>query len=162
MRRVVCRLVERHCLRPRRQQGLIFQQGMMVGRLSGSAIFFQGHRQGQVNTTQTQLTATIACGFCHADAGSAHFCSECRKIQPVAEGTDYFAFLGLPRKLLIDEAELEKTFYALSRQFHPDYFMNANDREQQASVERSSMLNDAYRVLRDPVTRAKYLLSFHG
>ena len=108
------------------------------------------------------MAATIACGYCHAEAGSAHFCSECRKIQPVAEGTDYFAFLGLPRKLLIDEAELEKTFYALSRQFHPDYFMNANDREQQASVERSSMLNDAYRVLRDPVTRAKYLLSFHG
>jgi molecular chaperone HscB len=108
------------------------------------------------------LAATIACGYCHSDAGSAHFCSECRKIQPVAEGTDYFAFLGLPRKLRIDEAELEKTYYTLSRQFHPDYFMNANAREQQASVERSSMLNDAYRVLRDPVKRAKYLLSFYG
>ncbi|MFY9607601.1 MAG: Fe-S protein assembly co-chaperone HscB [Blastocatellia bacterium] len=113
-------------------------------------------------TTQTQLTATGACGYCGAQSRFGHFCSDCRKIQPVAEGTDYFAFLGLPRKLRLDEAELEKTFYALSRQFHPDYFMNASPREQQASVERSSMLNDAYRAFRDPVMRAKYLLSLYG
>ena len=75
---------------------------------------------------------------------------------------DYFEFFGLPRKLLIDEAELEKTFYALSRQFHPDYFMNASAQEQQTSVEQSSMLNDAYRTLRDRVARAKYLLSLYG
>lgn len=57
---------------------------------------------------------------------------------------------------------MEKTFYALSRQFHPDYFMNASAQEQEASVERSSMLNDAYRALRNRVARAKYLLSFYG
>lgn len=134
----------------------------MVGRLSGSAIFFQDNHKGSVITTQTQLAAPISCAYCGAEPGSAHFCSECRRIQPVRQGTDYFAFLSLPRKLRIDEAELEKTFYALSRQFHPDYFMNASAQEQEASVERSSMLNDAYRALRNRVARAKYLLSFYG
>src|ERR1051325_3095996 len=53
-------------------------------------------------------------------------------------------------------------FYALSRQFHPDYFMNASEEERQASLDRSALLNAAYRTLRDPVQRAKYLLTLEG
>jgi molecular chaperone HscB len=124
--------------------------------------FFSGPPGYRVITTQTQLGSGSSCVRCGAETKASHFCPECRGIQPVAEGTDYFAFLGLPRKLRIDESELEKTFYALSRQFHPDYFMSASAQEQQASVERSSMLNDAYRTLRDRVARAKYLLSLYG
>lgn len=106
--------------------------------------------------------STSACGQCGARSDGAHFCSECGKIQPVAAGVDYFSFFDLPRKLRLDEAELEKSFYALSRQFHPDYFMGTAADEQQASIERSSMLNDAYRTLRNPVARAKYLLTLEG
>jgi molecular chaperone HscB len=104
----------------------------------------------------------IACPHCGAKAESAHFCSACQKIQPVLAGTDYFSFFNLPRKLKVDETALEKTFYALSRKLHPDYFMTASSQERQASVERSSMLNDAYRTLRDRVERAQYLLSLEG
>src|SRR5947207_8975224 len=100
--------------------------------------------------------APVVCARCGARLEATHFCSECGKIQPVAAGSDYFGFFGLPRKLRIDEQELEKSFYSLSRLFHPDYFMNASAEERQASIERSSMLNDAYRTLRDPVSRAKY------
>ncbi|MEK6300208.1 MAG: Fe-S protein assembly co-chaperone HscB [Acidobacteriota bacterium] len=114
-----------------------------------------------MTTTQTQLSAN-PCSHCGTKAERAHFCPQCGRIQPVSEGTDYFDFLGLPRMLRVDETQLEKTFYALSRQFHPDYFMNAGASEQKASVERSSMLNDAYRTLRDRVARAKYLLSLYG
>jgi molecular chaperone HscB len=67
-----------------------------------------------------------------------------------------------PRKLRLDEDELEKSFYLLSRRSHPDYFMSATDRERQASLDRASLLNDAYRTLRDPVGRAQYLLSLEG
>jgi len=91
-----------------------------------------------------------------------HFCSECGKIQPIAAGVDYFGFFNLPRKLQLNEAELEKSFYDLSRQLHPDYFMSASAEERQASIERSSMLNDAYRTLRNPVARAKYLITLEG
>src|SRR5262249_8075636 len=58
--------------------------------------------------------------------------------------------------------QLEKTFYELSRKFHPDYFTTAAASEQQSSMERSSMLNDAYRTFRDRVTRAQYLLELEG
>lgn len=103
-----------------------------------------------------------ACAHCGAVSTDAHFCSECGKIQSVAAGTDYFAFFGLPRHLLIDETALEKDFYSLSRQLHPDYFMTAADGERRASIDRSSMLNDAYRTLRDRIKRAQYLLSLSG
>ena len=54
--------------------------------------------------------------------------------------------------------DLEQRYRALSRQFHPDYFYNASAAERRASLERSSYLNDAYRVLKNPVARLEYLL----
>jgi molecular chaperone HscB len=64
--------------------------------------------------------------------------------------------------LRIHEADLEKPFYRISRRVHPDYFMSASEGERQASTELSSMLNDAYRTLRDKVARVQYLLSLEG
>ena len=105
---------------------------------------------------------SVACPYCGAQTAGAHFCPECEKVLPVTAGTDFFSFFSLPRRLRLDEAELEKSFYALSRRLHPDYFMSASPEERQASVERSSMLNDAYRTLRNAVARAGYLLRLEG
>jgi molecular chaperone HscB len=110
----------------------------------------------------TERVPKLNCRRCGAESGDPHFCSECGKIQPLSEGSDYFSFFGLPRKLRIDESELEKTFYSLSRRFHPDYFMGGDEQEQQASIERSSMLNDAYRTLRNRISRVSYLLTLEG
>lgn len=106
--------------------------------------------------------SSARCPYCGAVLLVGHFCGTCDRIQPVTPQIDFFAFMGLPRNLRLDEAELEKSFYALSRQFHPDYFMSATESERQASMQRSSMLNDAYRTLRDRVARAEYLLSLEG
>ena len=75
---------------------------------------------------------------------------------------DYFAFLGLPRRLEVDMSLLEQRFRELSRQYHPDYFYNASQKERLESLERSSHLNDAYRTLRNPVSRIEYLLGLEG
>jgi len=75
---------------------------------------------------------------------------------------DYFSFLGVPRRLQLDAVALERRFRDLSRQFHPDYFHNAPSAERLASLERSSYLNDAYRTLRNPVTRIEHLLAIEG
>jgi molecular chaperone HscB len=104
-----------------------------------------------------------ACPSCGAGAPlDAHFCPQCRKILPLQRQTDYFSFLGLPRKLNVDATALEERFRALSREFHPDYFYNATPAERRASLERSSYLNDAYRTLRQPVARIEYLLKLEG
>jgi molecular chaperone HscB len=78
------------------------------------------------------------------------------------ETVDYFAIFGLPRKLWIEMDGLEKKFLQLSWKLHPDNFVNATERERELSLEKSSQLNDAYRVLRDPVGRVEYLLGIEG
>jgi len=102
------------------------------------------------------------CWSCKSVAGRAHFCVACGKIQPLADGADYFAFFGLPQKLKIDEAELERRFHQLSWKLHPDNFVKASEFERNLALERSSELNDAYRTLREPVLRVEYLLLREG
>ncbi|MGA2714359.1 MAG: Fe-S protein assembly co-chaperone HscB [Bryobacteraceae bacterium] len=75
---------------------------------------------------------------------------------------DYFAFFDLPRNLLIDLGDIEKRFYALSRQLHPDRFVRKSLEERQYSLDATAYLNDAYRTLRDPIARAMYLLKLEG
>jgi molecular chaperone HscB len=75
---------------------------------------------------------------------------------------NYFDFLGLERKLTIDEASLQQRFYELSRKWHPDRFSRATPAEQQRALEATSILNDGYRTLKDPVKRAEYLLAQEG
>ncbi len=112
------------------------------------------------------MTTTPTVQICRSCGGGApvdvHFCPQCTKILTLARHGDYFAFLGQPRRLNIDQGELERTFRALSRQFHPDYFHNAPLAERRASLERSSYLNDAYRTLKQPIARIAYLLELEG
>ena len=70
----------------------------------------------------------------------------------------FYDALGLAPKLALDPEELKKRFYERSRQWHPDRFSRASAEEQQKSLEMTSMLNDAFRTLRDPVARAEYFL----
>jgi molecular chaperone HscB len=92
---------------------------------------------------------------------AAHFCGSCGKVQPPAP-VDYFTFFGLSPKLNIDISALEKDFYEFSRKLHPDLSARATPQEQEWSLEQSSLLNDAYRTLRDPIKRTQYLLKLEG
>lgn len=74
----------------------------------------------------------------------------------------YFEVFGLPEKLSIDVAALEKHFYSLSRKLHPDRFASRPVAEQEEALRQSSLLNDAYRTLKDPILRTQYLLKLKG
>jgi len=103
---------------------------------------------------------TNTCWSCGA-MRAAHFCSSCGKVQPPAP-VDYFTFFGLQPKLNVNVPALEKDFYELSRKLHPDLTARAGSQEQEWSLEQSSLLNDAYRTLRDPIKRTQYLLKLEG
>jgi molecular chaperone HscB len=75
---------------------------------------------------------------------------------------DYFQFFNLPPKLTLDVAALEKQFYTMSRRLHPDRFASRPIAEQEAALAQSSLLNDAYRTLKDPILRTQYLLKLQG
>jgi molecular chaperone HscB len=102
-----------------------------------------------------------SCGATHAKTRAAHFCKSCGKVQPPVP-VDYFSFFGLPPKLNLDVAALTKDFYDLSRKLHPDLNAGASTQEQEWSLEQSSLLNDAYRMLKDPIKRTEYLLHLEG
>ena len=105
----------------------------------------------------------LECRNCGAGAPvDEHFCPQCSRILALGRHGDYFSFFGLPRKLVIDPADLERRFRDLSRKFHPDYFYNASPTERLASLERSSYLNDAYRALKNSVSRVEHLLAIEG
>jgi molecular chaperone HscB len=72
--------------------------------------------------------------------------------------TNFFEVFGLPRKLGIDAAALQRRFYELSRQYHPDFHQAAPAEEQARMLAASARLNAAYRALRDPIARAAYLV----
>ncbi len=108
--------------------------------------------------TGTKSNTAGACWHCHAASSGGHFCSDCGKIQPLAPGTGFFAFFGLSQKLQLDAAALDDLFLKLSWKLHPDNFATAGAEERSLSLERASQLNDAYRTLRDPVSRVEYLL----
>jgi molecular chaperone HscB len=105
----------------------------------------------------------LECRSCGAGAPKdEHFCPQCSRILALGRHGDFFSFFGLPRRLQIDAGDLERRFRDLSRKFHPDYYYNAPPAERLASLERSSYLNDAYRALRNPVSRIEHLLAVEG
>jgi molecular chaperone HscB len=105
-------------------------------------------------------TGERACWSCGASR-TAQFCDTCGKVQP-PQSVDYFTFFGLPWKLNIDATRLQREFYELSRKLHPDLYGRTSKQEQEWSLEQSSLLNDAYRTLKDPIKRTEYLLRLEG
>jgi molecular chaperone HscB len=75
---------------------------------------------------------------------------------------NFYEFFGIDRKLALDNGALQKRFYELSRQWHPDRFSRKSSDEQALALEATAILNDGYRTLRDPVKRAEYLLTEEG
>jgi len=76
--------------------------------------------------------------------------------------SDYYELFGIPRSLNISLDDLQKRYYELSRQLHPDRFMRKPEAERQRALDLSSSLNDANRTLKDPIKRAQYLLKLEG
>jgi molecular chaperone HscB len=77
-------------------------------------------------------------------------------LEPLSPTTSYFDILGVP--VAADDATLTRRFHELSRQYHPDRWATADAATQTAALDASALINDAYRTLRDPFTRAEYLL----
>lgn len=100
------------------------------------------------------------CWQCGTDRGDSLFCKLCNALQRPTP--DYYRFFGLPKRLSLDMADLQRRFYEMSRILHPDRFLRRAPTEQRYSLEASSILNDGYRVLRDPVSRAEYILKEAG
>ena len=104
----------------------------------------------------------MRCWNCQSEMAAAEVCPSCGKVQPVAPGTTLFDVLGLPRGVDVDRAELERAYRERSLRLHPDRAGKDDPRERRLSLERTALLNEAYKTLRTPEPRAFYLLALHG
>ena len=75
---------------------------------------------------------------------------------------DHFTLLGLPERYAVDAALLETRYRELQSRVHPDRFAAGSEAERRVAMQWAARANEAYRTLRDPVGRARYLLALKG
>jgi len=75
---------------------------------------------------------------------------------------NHFELLGLPAAFALDASRLEQRYRELQGRVHPDRFAAASEAERRVAMQWATRANEAYRTLRDPVARARYLLSLKG
>jgi molecular chaperone HscB len=86
-------------------------------------------------------------------------CAGCGTVQPPDNQADAFQVLGVERRYGQDIGDLERRYKNLTKILHPDRWARADARARRSSLERSVQLTHAWRVLRDPIERAEYLLA---
>lgn len=75
---------------------------------------------------------------------------------------DHFTLFGLARAFRLDTADLDRRYREIQGQIHPDRFANASDAEKRLSLQWATRANEAHGTLRQPLSRARYLLELAG
>ncbi|KLV05994.1 cobalamin 5'-phosphate synthase [Photobacterium aquae] len=75
---------------------------------------------------------------------------------------NHFELFGLPFQFQLDGSLLSTQFRELQRRFHPDNFAVASERDRLLAVQKAAQINDAFQTLKNPVSRAEYMLSVNG
>ena len=70
----------------------------------------------------------------------------------------YFELFDLPVQLKVNTASLSKQFFALSKKHHPDYFANESEAIQAEALEKSALLNKAWKTFQNQDATIKYVL----
>jgi molecular chaperone HscB len=78
------------------------------------------------------------------------------------EAANHFELMGLPVAFAIDGEQLERGYRDLQSRVHPDRFAAASATDRRVAMQWAARANEAYRTLRDPVDRARYLLGLRG
>lgn len=81
---------------------------------------------------------------------------------PSGIDVDHFSLLGLPRRFGIDRTKLDSAWRDLQARVHPDRYASGSDAEKRIALQWASRVNEAYRVLRSPLQRARYLCEIAG
>ena len=75
---------------------------------------------------------------------------------------NYFEFYELPVSFNVDQQQVKRKFYELSKKYHPDFFVNDTEENQAKVLDLATVNNKAYQMLSDPGKRIKYILELEG
>lgn len=94
-----------------------------------------------------ELTALHVCGACHWP-----------RREPGTGSRDHFSLFGLPVKFGIDADALRSAYFEVSRALHPDRFVGSEPDCVKSSLDRMSLVNEAYRTLQSHDQRREYIV----
>lgn len=75
---------------------------------------------------------------------------------------DYFQIFGIENKFNLDLKGLSERYQTIQKSVHPDKFARGSSQEQMLAVKKSTLVNDAYQTLKNPLKRAEYMLTLRG
>ena len=75
---------------------------------------------------------------------------------------NYFELFDLPLSLTVDKSKLAKKYFELQKKFHPDFYIQADETEQEGALEKSSAVNKALKILQNKESTIKYVLQLKG
>ena len=75
---------------------------------------------------------------------------------------NYFELFGLPEHFDINLSKLGSAFRDLQAKYHPDRFINSDDKQRLVAVQTTGLINEAYETLKSSRLRARYLLKLKG
>ena len=119
---------------------------------SGSPILHPHHGR-------MEHTGRSVCWNCEKTIEDVDVCPSCVRVQPFGEARDYFRILDVPERLALDPRLLISAYHEKSRLFHPDHHVGETEKEQGIALANASLVNLAFRTLRDPFLRARYYIS---
>lgn len=75
---------------------------------------------------------------------------------------NYFTLFNIPEQFEVDNQLLAKTYQTLAQLTHPDKFAASSEQEKAIAVRKNAQVNDAYQVLKSPLSRAEHMLEMRG
>lgn len=106
----------------------------------------------------------MRCIFCNSENNTSTdtiFCSKCGKVIAL-KGENFFDLFQLPISFEVNLNSLNSKLLQLLSQLHPDKFITASMQEKEISMKNTSLINRAFRVLKDPILRAEHILKLNG
>ncbi|XP_013189578.2 iron-sulfur cluster co-chaperone protein HscB [Amyelois transitella] len=107
----------------------------------------------------------LSCWSCGKDTKtlvSNLFCPNCNTLQKPKKEDNYFKVLGVKETYDLNENNLAKRYKDLQKYLHPDKFGARDKAEREVSEEYSSLVNEAYKTLLEPMARGIYMLKLKG
>ncbi|KAI1308010.1 hypothetical protein EDD11_004346 [Mortierella claussenii] len=89
---------------------------------------------------------------------------DCKVVQTLAPGANYYEILGLSPEPTFDveTKDLRNKFLRIQQQVHPDSYSQNTNGDQIYAQQQSSLANKAYSTLKEPLSRANYILELLG
>ena len=104
----------------------------------------------------------MKCWHCNTQISEVElFCPSCAKIQPPAP-IDHFTRMAMPQDFDLGIKKLDIAYFSLQTKLHPDRFAQKSEKEKMFSMQQSMDVNQAYETLKNPLTRAEYMLKLQG